>query len=279
MPAPPETLLPDERKGWGAVVGIGLATGLALLPAGSYGLVLTWVGGGVGLLFFAAVLLALVGGSAWAVGAAGGRRAFGAVAPLVGSPWLLLAWPQPPAAGLQGWAMLLSGLLAASVAAAGIPRTRWFGRAGAALFAGLPLLALMVWFAFLTVGDFGDRAGELRRPYLLAGDYDEDYVALSFDHSSVAYRTPDGAQIGVSSYADVDDQVSEGKDLALGTCARDQGPLLSCDVTGADHELRLVVFEGDADESDLAAAVEHLRPMSTWAFYANARRYVEVFPG
>ncbi|GAB6937640.1 hypothetical protein ACQP60_05530 [Isoptericola variabilis] len=261
--------------GWPTAIGVGLVTGLLVLPAGYYSIVLTWTAGGAGVLFVAAVLAGISALSAHLVGRAGGRASMGAIAPLLGSAWFLLLLVD---GSLWHLSMLLSGLLAATVAAAGMPRTRRAGRWGTALLAGVPAIVVVGSTVVDLSSSLTERAAEFGRPYLLSGDYDESYVAMGYGTSEVAYAMPDDGELLVVSGAALGDPVVDAAVLTLGGCVDESDVQVRCSVEGAPFPITLYGV-GGVDEAALADAVGHLHPMSKWSFYSNAKRYLEVFPG
>lgn len=137
------------------------------------------------------------------------------------------------------------------------------------------------WFALATAGDFRERAAAHGVPYTLAGPgYEEQYIAIGEGSSVAVYLTPDGEEIHVSSSATVDDDRATSG-LTFQECHElpfDSGETaIECVAEGPGFVVQLVSF-GTADEADLAEAFEDLHAMSDWAFYQEARRYVEVLP-
>ncbi|WP_036960721.1 hypothetical protein [Promicromonospora kroppenstedtii] len=263
---------------------VGLICGLALVPAGFYSLLMAWDTSSLAptVLVFAVFVLLLAFGCAVVVGVAGGRAAVGALAPLIAGG-LLAGWYLQADALVSGpgTAMLATGIIGGATAAVGQPRIGTIGRlvAGAVLLS--PALVPAVLSAFTTFGDFRERAAAHGVPYTLAGPgYEEQYIALGEGSSVAVYQMPDGEEVHVSSTATVhDDRSRDG--LTFGECHEkpfDNGEAaLECVAHGPGFEVRLVSF-GAADEADLAEAFEHLRAMSDWTFYQEARRYVEVLP-
>jgi hypothetical protein len=278
------------RAAWASVL-VGLICGLVLLPVGFWALLLAWGASSMlpSVLAFGVCVLLLGAACAAVVRGAGGRAAAGAVAPVVAGGLLaagyLLAAGHLLAPSLVSVgpvvAMLATGALAGATAAVGQPAIGRSGRMIALAVLLSPVLVPAVWFAFTTAGGFRDRAAAHGVPYTLAGPgYEEQYIALGEGSSVAVYRMPDGEEVHVSSTATVDDDRGTGG-LTFGDChdkPYDNGDTaLECVAEGPGFVVRLVSF-GAADEADLAEAFEHLRAMSDFAFYQEARRYVEVLP-
>ena len=263
------------RGSWPTAIGVGLLTGVLVLPAGYYSIILTWTAGSAAVLLVAAVLAGISTLSARLVGHAGGRAGMGALAPLLGSAWFLLLMVD---GSLWHLSMVLSGLLAASVAAAGISSTRRAGRWGTVLLAGVPAVAVAGSTAVDLASSLSGRAAEFGRPYILSGAYEENYVAMGYDTSQVAYTMPGDGELLVSSGAALTDPVVDAAELTLGGCVAESDVQVRCSVEGAPFTITLYGV-GGVDEAALTEAVGHLHPMSRWSFYANAKRYLEVFPG
>ena len=276
---------PDRRRAAWASLLVGLICGLALVPVGFWSILLVW---GADSLLLAALVLGvcvlLLGVACGAVVRwAGGSVAAGVVAPVVASA-ALAAWYLQAASPMSvgpGLAMLATGISAGATAAVGQPRIGRVGRTIAGFVLLSPVLVPAVWFAVTATGDFRERAAAHGVPYTLAGPgYEEQYIALGEGSSVAVYQMPDGEEVHVSSTATVHDDRSRNG-LTFGECHEkpfDNGEAaLECVANGPGFEVRLVSF-GAADEADLAEAFEHLRAMSDWTFYQEARRYVEVLP-
>jgi hypothetical protein len=268
---------------WASVL-VGLVCGLVLLPVGVWAILMAWGASLLPSVLVFGVCLVLLGGACAAImRRSGGRAAAGALAPVVAGG-LLAGWylqaPSLASVG-PGTTMLATGVLAGATAAAGQPRIGRVGRVVAVAVLLSPVLVPAAWFVFTTASGYRERAAAHGVPYTLAGPgYEEQYIALGEGSSVAVYRIPDGEEIHVSSTATVhDDRSTSG--LTFEECHEkhyDSGETaLECVAQGPGFEVRFVSL-GAADEADVAAAFEHLRAMSDWAFYQEARRYVEVLP-
>ncbi|WP_402468630.1 hypothetical protein [Isoptericola aurantiacus] len=258
--------------------------GLVELPAAFFALIMAWGGGlPIAALVMGFVLVGLVIASAVAIRRAGGESFIGLFAVLVGIvPPLVLQGPGGLPGGRWALSMAISGLLATAVAALGIPATRRVAAFGSAVVIGIPAVVAAVVAVVGVLDDYAERAAVLARPYELSGDYVEAYLSTGPDGSSIAvYELADGGEIQVASTASIDDDPPDG-DFSIGPCHEEildkiQTRWVECAVVDAPW----LVLEGHdgATPDDLAAATEHLEPMSKFRFYRSfARAYIEIIP-
>ncbi|MBO0610752.1 hypothetical protein [Myceligenerans salitolerans] len=271
---------------WAGAAAVGLLFGLLAWPVGWAAILAGWVRPGGSVAVGVVGLAVMCGISALIVRRFGGAVLAGIAAPVLGAAvaGVVLLPPEQVAAiwpGLVGGdpalALVLGALVATVTAASGLRAARPVALWAAGVLAALPFVLVAV----TAVSGFTERAADLGVPYTLDGDrYEPQYIALGDGGSQAVYALPDGGQIHVGSSASVDDARDVGG-LTLDGCDEqrfDNGDIRDrCTARGPGFTVTLVGEEGTEDA--LVEAFDHLRPMSDAAFYREARRYVEFFPG
>ncbi|MBE1875510.1 hypothetical protein [Myceligenerans pegani] len=271
---------------WAGAAAVGLLFGLLAWPVGWAAILAGWgrPGGAVVVGVVGIAVMCVI--SALIVRGFGGAVLAGIAAPVLGATVALVVLLAPEQAGAiwpglvggdPALALLLGGIVATVTAASGLRAARPVALSAAGVLVAAPFVLAAV----TAVSGFAERAAALGVPYTLEGDrYEPLYIALGDGGSAAVYTLPDGGQIHVVSNASVDDD-RDVDGLTLDGCdeQRFENGATRDRCTARGPGFTVTLSGDDGTEDALVEAFDHLRAMSDAAFYGEARRYVEFFPG